>query len=276
VTRDRSEDGARRVAVWALLGFAIVVAAVTFVLSFHGLDGYGRDVARVGERLSWLVPLGVDGLTLTAVAATFLLRNAAWRVRAYAWFVFVVANGASVAGNLSHGKSQHLSPDGMVGAAAWPLLLALASHLAIVTRRSLDKAEVADVAPAGPRTVVTPVQVSAPVAAADVAMSQTSPQPAAPVATPEPTATPTRQKPRPVAPKTPPAVTPVSDIGPEVRRMWQDGMSHTEIAAALLISKKTAERHTAELRQEATTAVVGHSPTPAPTDSDSRDMAPVA
>lgn len=252
MTRDKGDGDARQVAAWALLGFTVVVAVVTFVLSFHGLDGYGKDVAKVG-RLSWLVPLGVDGLTLTAVAATFLLRNAAWRVRAYAWFVFVVANGASVAGNLSHGASQHLSRDGMVGAAAWPLLLALASHLAIVTRRAMDKAEGGSV-----DTPSAAPEVPQPQAVPDVAPDTQ------PVADPKPPATRKRIPTRPVVAKE-------RDQADQARDMWRAGKSHSDIGTALSITKRTAERYTAELRQGATAPAVSDSPPQEPTDSDSRD-----
>jgi hypothetical protein len=53
--------------------------------------------------------------------------------------VFAVAIAASVAGNLSYAASQRLTSQGMVGAAAWPILLALASHMVIVTRRWMER-----------------------------------------------------------------------------------------------------------------------------------------
>jgi hypothetical protein len=132
-------DSARRVAYRYLLGFTALVAAVTFTLSFHGLDGYGRDVAGIPVLLSWLVPVGVDGLTLCAVAATFILRHDRWKVRAYAWLVFAIAVALSVAGNVEYAAARHLPPMGQGGAAAWPILLALASHLVVFTRRSMDR-----------------------------------------------------------------------------------------------------------------------------------------
>lgn len=138
VSTPDTEPDTPRLAFGFLLGFTLLVGAVTFVLSFHGLDDYGARVAGLAG-LAWLVPLGVDGLTLVAVAATYLLRTAPWRVRAYAWLVFGVAIAASVAGNLSHAVARHLAADGMVGAAAWPILLALASHLVIVTRRWMER-----------------------------------------------------------------------------------------------------------------------------------------
>jgi hypothetical protein len=134
---DATRDTSRR-AFGALLTFTLLVGAVTFVLSFHGLDNYGAALAGLGG-LAFLVPLGVDGLTLVAVAATYLLREAPWHVRAYAWLVFAVAIAASVAGNLSYAASRHLTPAGMVGAAAWPILLAFASHMVIVTRRWMER-----------------------------------------------------------------------------------------------------------------------------------------
>lgn len=130
---DTATDTAKA-ALWVLIAFAGLVAAITFVLSFAGLDDYGRTVAGEGH-LSALVPLGVDGLTLVGVVATYMLRTAPWHVRAYAWGVFAIALGASIAGNLSHALAHHLSRQGQVGAAAWPVFLALASHVVIVVRR---------------------------------------------------------------------------------------------------------------------------------------------
>jgi hypothetical protein len=140
VTSWRDSHTVSPVAYQALLICTVVVAAVTFALSFHGLSDYGQHVAGVNGWMSWLVPVGVDGLTLCAVAATFLLRHASLHIRVYAWFVFAVAVGSSVAGNLSHAAARGLSWEGKIGAAAWPILLALASHLVIVTRRALERA----------------------------------------------------------------------------------------------------------------------------------------
>lgn len=139
---DASEvAGPPRAQLWALVVCTAVVAVVTFILSFHGLSDYGSRVAGIKGWQSWLVPVGVDGLTLCAVAATFVLRHAVWRVRAYAWLVFAVAVGASVAGNLSHADQNDLGWQGQIGAAAWPILLAMASHLVIVTRRAIERAD---------------------------------------------------------------------------------------------------------------------------------------
>jgi hypothetical protein len=280
---DGGDNAAALVAAWVLFGCALVVAVVTFVLSFHGLNDYGHKVAGLAN-LSPLVPLGVDGLTVTAIAATFLLAHASFRQRAYAWTVFFVANGASVAGNLSHADARHLSWQGSIGAAAWPLLLTLASHLAIVTRRHLMGQTPAttrvtverqpDATPATVAPVVdAPVDASAkvlPDADEPAAAATPDPVPDVPADVPEPPAvTPPKAEPdaTDVVPETPKPATPkrraptlrpavprqprVKRATPETRaqQMWRDGKSHAEIALALAISKKTAERYTQPLRQ---------------------------
>lgn len=210
----RHDNDSRRLAYGALLAFTVLVAAVTFVLSFSGLDDYGRRVAELGI-LSPLVPLGVDGLTLCAVAATFLLRRAAWHVRLYAWCVFGVAVAASVAGNLSHAAAKSLSWEGMVGAAAWPILLALASHLVIVVRRNMERAG-------------QPTATAAPIAEPVPAVAR------APGAPRQPRATPVRDN---------------DLIRQRARDMYRDGTPLRDIAKTLSVHKRSVERYTKDLRQ---------------------------
>jgi hypothetical protein len=253
-----------RVANIALLGFTFLVAAVTFVLSFHGLDDYGRRVAQLGI-LSPLVPVAVDGLTLVAVAATTILRNAEARVRAYAWFVFTIAVGLSIGGNLSHADSRHMSASGKVGALASPILLALASHLAIVTRRAIERAnarravEVAERQAAAPMGV-TPPPVVAPRRASSVATSGASDDASA-TATPK-----TPPAPRQATQRTRRAGRSVEPNDVIARRMWTDGQSHAEIAMALGVKKRQAERYTEALRRAATED--------APADDSDRELVP--
>lgn len=142
-------------ALWVLIGFAATVAVITFVLSFVGLDDYGRRVADE-HTLSFLVPLGVDGLTMVGVMATYILRAAPWHVRAYAWLVFSVALALSVAGNLSHGLAHHLSMQGLVGAAIWPVLLAFSSHVVVVVRRWQERLRTVAIARPAEVDVPTP------------------------------------------------------------------------------------------------------------------------
>lgn len=230
--RDRDS---RRVAYIALLAFTVLVAAVTFVLSFSGLDDYGRRVAHLGD-LSPLVPIGVDGLTLCAVAATFILRDAPLRVRLYAWCVFGVAVAASVAGNLSHAEARSLSWKGMVGAAAWPILLALASHMVIVVRRHMH--------PTRPPVAQSQQEPAVAVASAPVAPSAA-----------EPATAPVKRSPKSARRKA--AGTGKTDpkVIAEARRRHAAGDKVPQVAAALGVHKASVYRWVGE---QPLPAVNGH------------------
>jgi len=139
-----AETNPYRVAFAVLICCTVLVALVSFALSFYGLNDYGRTVMRLPVWLSPLVPLGVDLFSLCGIAATYLLRRAPGQVRAYSWLVFLVPTGLSVAGNLAHGESRSLARAGLVGAAVAPVILALATHLVVVVRRHLETASVPD------------------------------------------------------------------------------------------------------------------------------------
>lgn len=211
-------------ALGTLIVCAVIVGAITFTLSFAGLDDYGRIVAGEGH-LSFLVPLGVDGLTLVGVAATYILRTAPWHVRLYAWAVFAVALGASIAGNLSHAMAHHLSRQGEVGAAAWPVFLALASHVVIVVRRRQEMARVV----------------------ADEQIDESSVN-----ATAEDAETPAARGPLPAK----------TYAIAQARRGWNVGRIHAALAArGDDVSRRTVTRWIADLRT--TPAVLDDEPTPA-------------
>lgn len=236
----------------ALVGFTALVAAVTFVLSFLGLYDYGWRVAGVPTWLAWLVPVGVDGLTLVAVAATYALRHEVFRARAYAWSVFAVAVLASTLGNLSHAVARGLTWEGQVGAAAWPALLALASHLAIVAKRHLERGGVAEEGDARRDPVPSP-GASAPVAesATPVAAARASqPEPAITV----PVAPTPKRQPRQRRTSTAPTVSD-SDTRSKARAMYVSGERHlATIAMKFGVNKRTVERWTEDLRATSDTA----------------------
>lgn len=119
----------------ALIGLTAVVAGVSFSLSFRGLTAYGEDLMHAGG-MSPLVPLGVDAASLVAIVSAHMMESARWRARAYAWLVFGVTTVASIAGNLADGFARHLEPAGLVGVAAWPVIFAMVSHLALVSWRA--------------------------------------------------------------------------------------------------------------------------------------------
>ncbi len=93
-----------RSALVALVLLTSGVAAVTFAISFHGLDGYGYHVMRLGQ-ISPLVPVGVDLASLVALLAAHVRRGDRLGRRAYAWLVFLTTGGLSIAGNLADGPS---------------------------------------------------------------------------------------------------------------------------------------------------------------------------
>jgi hypothetical protein len=96
-----------RTALVALVVLTSGVAAVTFAISFHGLDGYGLHVMRLGA-MSPLVPIGVDLASLVALLAAHVRRGEGLGRRAYAWLVFITTAGLSVAGNLADGQARGL------------------------------------------------------------------------------------------------------------------------------------------------------------------------
>lgn len=123
---------------WTRLGLLALtsgVAAVTFAVSFHGLNGYGLDVMRLGG-MSPLVPIGVDLASLVALLAAHMRTGERWTRRAYAWIVFATTAGLSVAGNLADGFARGLPTAGLAGVAMAPVVFVLVSHLAITSWRS--------------------------------------------------------------------------------------------------------------------------------------------
>lgn len=157
-------DRTARLVFRALIGCAVAVAGVTFTLSFVGLRDYGMRLMGLPAWLAPLVPIGVDVFSLCGCAATYLLRHGPFRIRAYAWAVFLFPSALSVSGNLAHADAKRLPDSGRVGAAVAPVLLALAVHLVIVARRwylgDSDQATACD--SETPSAGETPTQASTP------------------------------------------------------------------------------------------------------------------
>lgn len=146
---ERDEDTPAERTQWMAAFVVLVLAtsavvAVTFALSFYGLEDFGRTGMGLPRWLSPFVPIGVDLFSLCGIAATYLLRRAEWRVQLYAWCVFLVPSGLSVAGNIAHAEHRGLATPGVVGAAVAPVILALATHLVVVVRREVEKRSQAD------------------------------------------------------------------------------------------------------------------------------------
>jgi hypothetical protein len=125
--------------VWVLITLAAVVAAGTFAQSAHGLVGFGTDRMRLPVGFALLNPVCVDVLSVSAMVAAYVLRRAPWHVRVYGWLIFWLTLVLSVAGNEAQAYARLLPDDGRFGAAAPPLLLAAAVHLAVVVARHYDR-----------------------------------------------------------------------------------------------------------------------------------------
>ncbi|MEU4386613.1 DUF2637 domain-containing protein [Promicromonospora sp. NPDC023805] len=109
--------------------FGILIAAASFVLSFHGL----RDVAtwgRVPIQLAWLVPVMIDAAVLCYTLA-WLVQRARRESTALSWFALVLMVAVSTLGNTLHGWEPSTEIQRIVGTAVVglaPLAMLLASH----------------------------------------------------------------------------------------------------------------------------------------------------
>lgn len=119
-------------------GLSIVVLC-SFVVAFTGMFDFGIRVGQLHPVLAVAAALSVEGLTICTIGATYALRHAPWRMRVFAWFVFVVPLALSVAGNVGHARERGLSISGQVAAGISPMLLALGMHTLVVVARYLEK-----------------------------------------------------------------------------------------------------------------------------------------
>jgi hypothetical protein len=149
-TEARSASNLRGMTAWD--GTAIVLlGSAGFAFSYDAL----RQIAvaiHARESLSYLFPVFIDGFIAYGVRAIVLLRNRHFGARLYAWFLFLVATGASLSANalhavtLNHGpragrSALHLT-DSVVGVLSMlaPLALAGSVHLYILMARTAELA----------------------------------------------------------------------------------------------------------------------------------------
>jgi transposase-like protein len=223
------------------------VTLLAFTLSFIGLRDYGIRVEHLNPWLAPLVPLTVDVFSLCGMAATYVVRHDRIRRRVYAWFVFLIPAALSVAGNLAHGEARGLDIAGLVGAAAPPVVLALAAHLLVFARRSTDRGQLPVARPAvsaGPETV----QVSEPV--------------------------PLSADPEPEQPKRPHNATPDEVRQYALNLVHQGGISVEDAAAAVGKNPRTVQRWLKDEQDEIRAR--SRKPRPAATGDSDRGQPPTA
>lgn len=130
------------VATWLLFFVVTLVAIANGILSSVGLYHYGNKVQGLPPQLAILEPVSVEGMTVAAIAAIYILRHAGFWTRLYCWLVFGVAVGASVAGNIAHvaytDDKKGVALVFAVGAAIQPVFLTLSTHLLIVAMRHAE------------------------------------------------------------------------------------------------------------------------------------------
>lgn len=134
-------DNDSQLATIALHSGLGVVIVVNFILSFAGIYDYARHSMGYNDILSPLAPIGIDGLTLCAIAGVYRMRNAHWRIRLFTWAVYLVPTIVSVAMNVGHATQRHSDIAAVASAATWPILLSLAIHLSVVVSRHSEQAK---------------------------------------------------------------------------------------------------------------------------------------
>lgn len=142
-------------ALWPAIVVAFIgVLVIAFGMSFHGLYAFGDRIMNWVIGLCVAGPIGLDVFSLLCLIATFLTRDAPWRIRAYCWVALLATVAVSIGGNaisayaalelVAARRSEDLvwgyrEVSAIVWAAFWPALSAVALHVLIVVRRHLDE-----------------------------------------------------------------------------------------------------------------------------------------
>ncbi|WP_227025181.1 DUF2637 domain-containing protein [Streptomyces tsukubensis] len=146
----------------------ILLGAAGFAFSYDALRQIALAI-HARENLSYLFPVFIDGFIAYGVRAIVLLRHQRFAARAYAWFLFLAATGASLGANALHAITLNDSPeagrsalhlaDSVVGVLSMlaPLALAGSVHLYILMARTAERA-----VPDGTETGPGPVREEAP------------------------------------------------------------------------------------------------------------------
>lgn len=139
------------VALFAVVG---TIAALAYAINAWQVFGFASHVWHLPFVLCMGAAVVADALSLSGLFATYLLRNAPRRVRAYAWSVFLGMTGLSIAAAESFASWRRLpvaqQADGeafsaQVAAGAIVVALAFATHLLIVANRHVVIDESVDV-----------------------------------------------------------------------------------------------------------------------------------
>jgi hypothetical protein len=141
-------------ALWPAIVVAFLgVLAIAFAMSYHGLFVLGERIMGWPVYLCIVAPIGLDVFSLVGLLATFLTRDAHWRVRLYCWGALLFTVALSIGGNAVSAfwlldrvarladvtfRWGYAQVSAVAFAAVWPVLSAVALHVLIVVRRHLD------------------------------------------------------------------------------------------------------------------------------------------
>lgn len=141
-------------ALWPAIVVAFLgVLAIAFAMSYHGLFVLGERIMGWPVYLCVVAPIGLDVFSLVGLLATFLTRDAHWRVRLYCWAALLFTVALSIGGNAISAfwlldrvavlagetfRWGYAQVSAVAFAAVWPALAAIALHVLIVVRRHLD------------------------------------------------------------------------------------------------------------------------------------------
>lgn len=213
----------------ALFIVVSLIAAFAYGISAWQVYGFAQHVWGLPFELRFAAAVIADLLSLAGLFATYLLRTAKGSVRAYAWVVFLLMTGLSIAAAESFAHWRTLTPveqiiathqgglPAQVASGAVVVSLALAVHLLIIVRRH---------APLPAESVTLVPQEKPQVKAEAVAPSAH----VAPLAPPKQIA-----RPKPAAPA------PISNHAAAADRVIAGKVASAEIAAELGVSPRAVQ-----------------------------------
>jgi hypothetical protein len=122
-------------ALRALFAVTALIACLAYGISAWGVFGFAREIWRLPLSLCFAAAIAADLLSLAGALASYVLRDANAKVRAYTWSVFFVMTGLSVGAQESFAASRGLPPSARVASGAIVIALAASVHLLIVGKR---------------------------------------------------------------------------------------------------------------------------------------------
>ena len=137
-----------------LLNLAVVVvvlalAAATFVLSYAGVHVIALQ-SGVSVRLARVYPATFDAVLVIACVAAFVLRDARWWAKFYAWFAIILVVAVVGAADAVHAMNialRHRTMEGVVAATPWVLALLGFSLMLTMFQHSRGQHAAASAAP---------------------------------------------------------------------------------------------------------------------------------